>query len=246
MVVAKFKVFVGEGEEVFDRRVEVHGGEGEGCAGELELGLGKVVQIEVGVAQGVDKFARLQIAHLRHHHRQQGVGSDVEGHAQKNIRRTLIELAGQATLGDIKLKKEVAGGERHPVNFAHIPRIDNHPARVGGRLNLLDHLADLINHPTIRRVPGPPLCPVHGAKFTIFVRPLVPDADAVFLQVTHVGFPMQKPDQFVNDGFEMELFGGDDGKSILEIKAHLMPKNGKGAGPRSIPLLHPMIENMLK
>ena len=43
----------------------------------------EVVRVEMRVSERVDELAGLQSAHLRHHEGQQGVGGDVERHAEK-------------------------------------------------------------------------------------------------------------------------------------------------------------------
>jgi hypothetical protein len=68
-------------------------GRARGLAGELELGLLQVIHIEVAVAAGPHEVARLIAAHLGHHHREQGVGGDVEGHAEEDVGAALVELA---------------------------------------------------------------------------------------------------------------------------------------------------------
>jgi hypothetical protein len=51
--------------------------------------------------------------HLRHHHGQQRVGGDVERHAEEDVGRALVELAGQPAVGDVELEQAVAGRQRH-------------------------------------------------------------------------------------------------------------------------------------
>ena len=62
------------------------------------------------VAERVDEFAGLQAGHLRHHHRQQRIGGDVEGHAEEDVGGALVELAGEPPLRDIELEEAMAGG----------------------------------------------------------------------------------------------------------------------------------------
>ncbi len=64
-------------------------------ARKLQARLLEMVEIEVRVAEGVDELAGLQPGHLRHHHGEQRVGRDVERHAEENVGRALVELAGQ-------------------------------------------------------------------------------------------------------------------------------------------------------
>ena len=58
----------------------------------------------MGVASGVDEFSGLEVAHLCHHHGEKCIGSNVERNAQEGVRAALIELYGEFSLGNIKLK----------------------------------------------------------------------------------------------------------------------------------------------
>jgi len=48
---------------------------------------------------------------------------------------------------------------------------------------------------------------VDRPELTLFVRPLVPDADAVILEIFDVGVAGEEPEQSVNDRLEMQLLG---------------------------------------
>ena len=74
------------------------------------------------IAERMDEVARLQPGHLRHHHGQQRIGSDVEGHAEEDIARTLVELAREPAFRDIELEQAVAGRQRHRLHFGRVPR----------------------------------------------------------------------------------------------------------------------------
>ena len=74
---------------------------------ELRLHLLEMVAVDVAITSGPDEIAEFQIALLRHHHRQQRVAGDVEGHAEEDVCASLIQLAGQFALGHIELKKRV-------------------------------------------------------------------------------------------------------------------------------------------
>jgi hypothetical protein len=71
-----------------------HDGARARLARELQAGLFEVVGIQVAVAAGPHEFAGLQVADLRHHQREQGVGGDVERHAEEDVGAALVELAG--------------------------------------------------------------------------------------------------------------------------------------------------------
>ena len=153
IVADEFEVLVLEIEERLDIGVDLHLGQGPGLTGELETGLLDVVQIEVGVACGVDEVARLVARHLCYHLEQQGVGGDVEGYAEEGVGRALVELERQAVASHIKLEDGVTRGQGHLVHLGHVPRGDNHPAGVGVVPQLVEHVLDLVDGATI--VVGP-------------------------------------------------------------------------------------------
>jgi len=68
-----------KGKQVADLRIEAHGRQRLRRARKLQLRLLEMVGVEMGVTQRMDEVARLQARHLCHHHRQQRIGSDVEG-----------------------------------------------------------------------------------------------------------------------------------------------------------------------
>ncbi len=79
-------------------------------AGQLQPRLLEVVQIEVGVTEGVYEVPDLQIADLGHQMGQQGVGGDVERHAEEDVGRALVELAGEPAPAGRRPGGSPAGG----------------------------------------------------------------------------------------------------------------------------------------
>ena len=69
----------------------------------------------------MDELARREPGHLRHHQGEQRVRGDVERHAQEDVGRALVELAGELALRDIELEQAVAGRQRHLVELADVP-----------------------------------------------------------------------------------------------------------------------------
>ena len=69
-------------------------------------------------------------------------------------------------------------------------------ARVRVVLEAFDELCDLVDRPDGRwfailtgynRFPAAPLFAIDRAEFTVFIRPVIPDRDAMFLEVGNVG-----------------------------------------------------------
>jgi len=60
--------------------------------------------------------------------------------------------------------------------------------------------------------PFPPLVAVDGPQVSVFIGPLVPNGDVILMKIFHIGIPVKKPQQLMDDGPHMALFGGDQGK----------------------------------
>src|SRR6478672_4013969 len=84
-----------EGVDLTDRRVEPQLGLRPRVAGQLEPRLVEVVEVEVGVAQGVHEVADVEVGDLGDHVREQGVRRDVERHTEEHVGGALVELAAQ-------------------------------------------------------------------------------------------------------------------------------------------------------
>ena len=106
---------------------------------------------------------------------------------------------------------------------------DDEPAAVGLRLDLLDHAVDLVDSLVVRPAPVAPLRAVDPAEVALLVGPFVPDRDAVLLEVADVGVAAQKPEQLVNDRFEMQLFRREEREAFAQIEARLCAENRKRA-----------------
>src|SRR5579863_3174847 len=92
-----------------------------------------------------------------------------------------------------------------------------------------DNPGDLVVGPAVRALPGAPLFAVDGTEFAIGVRPLVPDADAILLQITDVSIAVKEPDEFVDDRLQMQPLGGEQRKAGAEIEAQLAAKQRANA-----------------
>ena len=112
------------------------------------------------------EITRTQTALLRDHHRQQGVRSDVERHAQKRIGAPLVKLTRKAPSGHVKLKQHMTGRQRHIVHLGHVPRRYQHPPRIGAVFDLVDHLPDLVDTPSVGLGPAAPLITVHMVQIS--------------------------------------------------------------------------------
>lgn len=160
--------------------------------------------------------------------------SGKEGNAEEDVGRALVELAGKAAVGHIELEEAVTGRQCHLVDQRRVPGRDDVAARVRVCLDALDELCHLVDMPAVIIRPGAPLGTIDGTEVAIFVGPLIPDADAVFLQVADIRIALQEPEQLVNDRLQMQALRRDDWKTFRQIKAHLVTEHGAGAGSRAV------------
>jgi hypothetical protein len=83
-------------------------------------------------------------------------------------------------------------------------------------------------------------------QLSIFIGPLVPDSYAMLIEVGGIGISIEKPEQLMNDGFQVKLFGGHKRKTILQIKAHLVSESTYGTGPCAVLLAASIFQHMCK
>ena len=95
----------------------------------------------------------------------------------------MVELTGKFPVFgvNVKLEKTVAWRESHEVELTRVPSADHKSAAGGVVFNLFYDLFDLIDATAFGRFPISPLGAVDAAEVSIFVGPLVPDANFVFL-----------------------------------------------------------------
>ena len=209
-----------------------------------------MVAVDVAVATRPDEVTHVQIALLRHHVREQRIAGNVERHTQKDVGTALVELAAQRAAptgllrrGHVELEERVAGHQRHLAEVGHVPGADDDAPGIGIGFERLDHIADLVDVPAVRRGPAAPLHAVHGAQLAVLACPFVPDRHAALFEPVVVARTREEPQQLNDDGFEVHLLGGDQRKAFTQIKPHLMAENALGAGAGAVGLLHAMGEH---
>ena len=131
----------------------------------------------------------------------------------------------------------MTGWQRHLLDLGRIPRAhDQSPA---GRIffDLCDHIVDLIDANAVPAMPIPPLRAVNASELAFSVRPFVPDRDAVLVQIFNVRVAAQKPEQLVNDRFDVQLLCRQQRKSRTiwpQIETRLRAEDRQGAGASAI------------
>src|SRR6266478_6089043 len=102
------KILEAECEYIGHGPVDLHLRQPARHPGKLEPGLFEMVEIQMGVAKGVNEGSGGETGDVRHHHGQQRVGRDVERYAKKYVGGALIELAREPAVRHVELKQAVA------------------------------------------------------------------------------------------------------------------------------------------
>ena len=97
---------------------------------------------------------------------------------------------------------------------------------------------------SIGRCPGTPLGTVDRPQLAVLVRPLVPDADVVLVQIGDVGITPQEPQQLVDDGAQMQFLGSDQREAFRQIETHLVTEHAQRAGAGPVLLAHAVITHV--
>src|ERR1043165_6996836 len=137
----------------------------------------------------------------------------------------------------------MARWQRHLFDLAHVPGADHQSATVGILVDLLDDFVDLVDGTAIGRSPIAPLRAVNPAKLAIGVGPLVPNSHAVLVEIFDVGIAAEKPEQFVDDRFKMELLRGEQWKTGVEWEPGLCAEDGMSPGACSVGFEFALLQN---
>ncbi len=243
LVVQHFEVFKLVVEDGVGFTFDVQRRVGEWFAAELQRHLLVVVAVDVAVATRPDEVAHVQIALLGHHVGEQRVAGDVERHAKKDVRTALVQLATELSFFawvlrwcHVELEERMAGHERHLVELGHVPCAHDDAAAVWVALEGVYELLNLVNVAAIGGGPAAPLHAVHGAKVAVFSCPFVPNRHIAFFQPVVVAGASQEPQQLLNDGAQVNLFGGHEREAFVQIETHLVAKHALGARAGAIGL----------
>src|SRR4029077_6380836 len=98
----------------------------------------------------------------------------------------------------------------------------------------------------VRGLPRAPLLAIDGSEIAVLVRPFVPDADAMCLQISDVGGAAQKPQKLVYDGFPVQFFGGDERKALAQGDPHLIAEDRARPGASPVRLNFPVAQDFAK
>src|SRR5947207_2165548 len=140
------------------------------------------------------------------------------------IGSSLIKLTTKFAVLDVKLEEEMTRRQRHFVDFRRIPRAHYQAPALRICFDLRDQIIDLVHSRAVRATPVAPLRTIDATEIASFVSPLVPDAHTMFVEITNIRFAAQKPKQFVNDRFDVQLFcceQRESGSARAQIKSGL-------------------------
>ena len=84
----------------------------------------QVVQVNMGITEGMNKVTRFQASNLCHHLQQQGIRCDVERYSQEGIGAALVHLQTESSVGYVKLEECMTRRKIHVVQVAHVPCTD--------------------------------------------------------------------------------------------------------------------------
>src|SRR5262249_28418248 len=75
------------------------------------------------------------------------------------------------------------------------------------------------------------------------VGPLVPDRDAMIVEIFDVGVAGEEPEQLVDDRLDVQLLGGEEREAVSEVEPNLVAEYGERARTGAVALLDAVREN---
>ena len=117
----------------------------------------------------MDELSGPEAADLRRHHRQQGIGGDIERHSEKRVGAALVQLARQPPPGHIELEQHVARRQSHLADLRDVPRRDQQSPRLGVAADRLHHLLDLVHRAPAGPGPRPPLVAIDMVQIAVTI-----------------------------------------------------------------------------
>ena len=118
--------------------------------------------------------------------------------------------------------------------------------RVGIGPDALDDPFDLVDSLAFPAGPRHPLLAVDGTEVAVLISPGIPDVDVVVDQVLDVGATLEEPEHLNGQALEVDLLGGNQRESGLQVEAHLMAKHGSCTRPGTIGFLESIVPYVAK
>src|ERR1022692_1754182 len=95
--------------------------------------------------------------------------------------------------------------QRHLVDLGCVPSVHDQAPALRIFFHFRDDFVDLIDAHAIFTAPISPLRTVNASEISVLVCPFVPNRHAMFVEIANVGIAAQKPEQLVDDRFEMKF-----------------------------------------
>jgi hypothetical protein len=119
--------------------------ERDGDPSPLDLRVFPMRLIEMRVSDHMDECSRRVARELGQDMRQEGIGRNIEGDAQKHVSRSLVHLAIQKTsLSDIELTEHMARRKSHRIQIPGVPGAHHDPSGVWVGLEQVEDRLELI------------------------------------------------------------------------------------------------------
>ena len=168
--------------------------------------------------------------------------------ARRETRPRCADTVGtQPAVCDMELEYRVAWWERLQSCcdvFTRTPRLIRQHPRIPGRddvtarmwifPDVLQQLRHLVYVPAIRCYPVTPLRAINWSKLPFVVGPFVPNGYAVCFQVGDIRVTPEKPQQFVDDGAQMQFLGGNGGETLVQVETKLVAKQADRPGSSAV------------
>ena len=196
----------------------------------------------MSVTQSVDKVSWSEITNVSDHDGEQSIAGDVERNPQPHVCRSLVELTGQLSVGNIELNQAVTGRQGHLVQVRGVPGAHDDPPIVGLGLDPVDDLSELVDplaavvgvHVHVLSTEVSPLKAVDWSQVSLLtgceaqtVQELpaavpVPDPHFLLLQLLGVGGAPDEPEELLSNAAIEDFLGGQQGEcSVPQRKSHL-------------------------
>ena len=75
---------------------------------------------------------------------------------------------------------------------------------------------------------------INRPQVAVFIGPFVPDAHPMLLEPADVGIAGNEPQKLVDDRFQVHFLGGEEGKAVLQVEAHLVAEHTLRTGARAV------------
>ena len=178
--------------------------------------------------------------------RQQRVGRDVERHAEEDVGRALVELAGEPAVRDVELEQAVARRQRHLATSAGFQAVTISRRESGLRRIFVDHVGDLVDGRAVR---APARSATAGRRPGRARRPRRPTrprcATPWSFRYSMLVSPARNHSSSWMIDFRCSFLVVTSGKPSRQIETHLVAEDGARAGAGAVALLDAVVQHVV-